>query len=50
MRRATASGQYLGAVTLVARNGKIVDWRAFGHRDVGRRVALEARCDLPIYR
>lgn len=28
--------EYLGAVTLVARGGKIVDFRAYGHRDLAK--------------
>ena len=36
VREAIESGQYLGAVTLVSLNGRIVDWRAWGHRDLAR--------------
>jgi CubicO group peptidase (beta-lactamase class C family) len=33
-------GEYLGAVTLVARGGRIVDFRAYGHRDLARTSPL----------
>ncbi|TWI45525.1 CubicO group peptidase (beta-lactamase class C family) [Pseudoduganella flava] len=35
-----ARGEYLGAVVLVMRNGRIVDFRAWGHRDLGRQSPL----------
>lgn len=41
MRSAIGSGEYLGAVTLVARNGAIVDWRAYGHRDLAKRSPMQ---------
>jgi CubicO group peptidase (beta-lactamase class C family) len=44
-----ASGRYLGAVTLIARHGKIVDWRAFGHRDVGRTSPMRRDSIFRIY-
>lgn len=49
VRDMTASGRYLGAVTLIARNGKIVDWRAFGHRDVARSTAMRRDSIFRIY-
>ena len=36
MRENTDAKGYLGAVTLVARHGKIVDWQAYGYRDIAR--------------
>lgn len=36
MRENTSDKGYLGAVTLVARHGKIVDWQAYGYRDIAR--------------
>lgn len=42
---ATAADGYVGGVTLVARDGRIVDWRAHGHRDLGRSVPM-ARDDI----
>jgi CubicO group peptidase (beta-lactamase class C family) len=35
-----ARGDYLGAVVLVMRHGRIVDFRAWGHRDLGRQAPL----------
>jgi CubicO group peptidase (beta-lactamase class C family) len=34
-------GEYLGAVTLVARGGRIVDWRGYGHRDLARTSPMK---------
>lgn len=36
MAQTTDERGYLGGVTLIARNGRIVDWRAYGHRDLAR--------------
>jgi CubicO group peptidase (beta-lactamase class C family) len=41
MQDLTEQGGYLGAVALVARNGKVVDWSAYGYRDLARRDKLE---------
>ena len=49
MERSIASGEYLGAVSLVARNGKIVDWRAYGHRDLARTRAMQPDAIFRIY-
>ncbi|MEQ1515302.1 MAG: serine hydrolase domain-containing protein [Usitatibacteraceae bacterium] len=43
------SGDYLGAVTLVSRNGKIVDWRTYGHRDLARRTPMSKDSIFRIY-
>jgi CubicO group peptidase (beta-lactamase class C family) len=43
------SGHYLGAVTLIARHGKIVDWRAFGYRDLARTSAMNPDSIFRIY-
>jgi len=40
MRAATDERGYLGAVTLIARNGRIVDWQAYGSRDLARRTPM----------
>ncbi|HST44410.1 MAG TPA: serine hydrolase domain-containing protein, partial [Luteimonas sp.] len=45
MADATDADGYLGGVTLLARNGRIVDWQAYGHRDLARRVPM-ARDDI----
>jgi CubicO group peptidase (beta-lactamase class C family) len=49
MADATAPGRYAGAVTLIARNGKIVDWRAVGHRDAGRTSPMKRDTIFRIY-
>jgi CubicO group peptidase (beta-lactamase class C family) len=49
MTELTGPGGYLGAVALVARNGKIVDWAAYGYRDLGRRHKLERDAIFRIY-
>ena len=45
----TKSGGYLGAVTLIGRNGRIVDWRAYGHLDLGRTAAMQPDAIFRIY-
>ncbi|NJO12521.1 MAG: beta-lactamase family protein, partial [Gammaproteobacteria bacterium] len=40
---------YLGAVTLIARNGHIVDWRAYGSRDLARTTPMDRRDIFRIY-
>ena len=49
MQSTTDSGDYLGAVTLIARDGKLVDWRAFGHRDLARKSPLQPDAIFRIY-
>ena len=49
MQGATRSGDYLGAVTLIARNGKIVDWRAYGHLGPAKNVAMRPDSIFRIY-
>lgn len=44
-----AAGDYLGAVTLIARNGKIVDWHTYGHRDLAQRVPMTRDSIFRIY-
>jgi CubicO group peptidase (beta-lactamase class C family) len=40
MRAATGERGHLGAVTLIARNGRIVDWQAYGSQDLARRTPM----------
>ena len=40
MRAATDEHGYLGAVTLIARNGRIIDWQAYGSLDLARRIPM----------
>jgi len=41
--------EYLGAVVLVLRNGKVVDYKAFGHRDLARTEPLQRDAIFRIY-
>jgi CubicO group peptidase (beta-lactamase class C family) len=43
------SGEYLGAVALVARHGRIVDEHATGHRDLARSQPMDAATIFRIY-
>jgi len=49
MRQATGDDGYLGGVTLAARNGRIVDWQAYGHRDLARREPIRKDSIFRIY-
>ena len=49
MEEVTRSGQYLGAVTLVARNGRNVDRRAYGFSDVARTSPMDVDAIFRIY-
>lgn len=35
------SGKRAGAISLVIRNGKIVDWQTYGYRDLGAKLPME---------
>jgi CubicO group peptidase (beta-lactamase class C family) len=35
------TGARAGAITMVVRNGKIADWKAYGFRDLGQRLPME---------
>jgi CubicO group peptidase (beta-lactamase class C family) len=39
--RFVTEGKHAGAVTLLARNGRIVDWRTFGKRDIEAGLPME---------
>ncbi|MEH6420058.1 serine hydrolase domain-containing protein [Pseudomonas sp. CGJS7] len=49
MRKATDADGYLGAVTLIVRDGRIVDFRAYGQRDLARREAMRRDSIFRIY-
>jgi len=49
MGHAIDSGRYLGAVTLISRDGKIADWRAWGHRDLARTSPMRRDTIVRIY-
>jgi CubicO group peptidase (beta-lactamase class C family) len=36
-----SEGKRAGAITLIARRGRIADWRAYGYRDLARRLPME---------
>lgn len=43
------NGQYLGAVMLIARHGKVVSWKAHGRREIDAPGALDANAIFRIY-
>ncbi|MBB5208299.1 serine hydrolase domain-containing protein [Chiayiivirga flava] len=49
MREATDDDGYLGGVTLVARGGRLVDWQAYGHRDLARAQPMQRNDIFRIY-
>jgi len=49
LRGATGADGYLGAVALIARHGRIVDWQAYGYRDLARREPLHRDAIFRIY-
>ena len=42
-------GQHAGIVSLIARNGQIVDWQAYGHRDREARLPMEKDTLFRVY-
>lgn len=49
MHDAVAANGYLGAVTLVMRDGKLVDYRAYGHRNLARNAPMQEDSIFRIY-
>ncbi|MFC4763159.1 serine hydrolase domain-containing protein [Dyella koreensis] len=49
MRKATDANSYLGGVTLLMRNGNVVDWQAYGYSDLARRVPMHKDAIFRIY-
>jgi|RhiMetdeSRZDD1v2_1073273.scaffolds.fasta_scaffold09952_5 CubicO group peptidase (beta-lactamase class C family) len=49
MKRFVDEGQHAGIVMLVARKGRVVDWRAWGQRDVARQLPMEKDTIFRIY-
>jgi CubicO group peptidase (beta-lactamase class C family) len=49
MKRFVDEGEHAGIVTLIARNGRIVDWRAWGYRDIERKLPMEKDTIVRIY-
>ncbi|WP_158880907.1 serine hydrolase domain-containing protein [Rhodanobacter sp. L36] len=46
---ATDEHGYLGAVSLIARNGKLIEWRAYGHSDLARSKPMRPDSIFRIY-
>lgn len=49
LKQNTGNDGYLGAVSLIMRDGRIVDWQAYGHRDLARREAMRPDSIFRIY-
>ena len=49
MQSVIESGAYLGAVTLISRNGRIVDWRTHGYRDLAKTTPMSRDSIFRIY-
>jgi CubicO group peptidase (beta-lactamase class C family) len=49
LKAAIDQGQYAGAVTLVARRGRIVQWEGLGYRDVARNSRMHPDAIFQIY-
>ena len=49
MRDATDADGYLGGVVLVARKGRIVDYRAYGHQDLARKQPTQRDAIFRMY-
>ncbi|MFA6314315.1 MAG: serine hydrolase domain-containing protein, partial [Sterolibacterium sp.] len=49
MQSVIDSGDYPGAVTLISRNGRIVDWRTYGHRDLAKQLPMRQDSIFRIY-
>lgn len=43
------NGEYAGIVSLVARNGKIVDFRSHGYRDLEKKMPMEKDTIVRVY-
>lgn len=43
------AGKHAGAVSLVVRHGKIVDWRAYGYRDLEAKLPMERNTIMRVY-
>lgn len=49
MRTSTTASGYLGGVTLLMRNGKVVDWQAYGYSDLARHEPMRKDAIFRIY-
>ncbi len=48
-KRFVAEGQHAGLITLLARDGKIVDFQTYGYRDVERQLPMERDTICRVY-
>ncbi len=48
-KRFVEEGQHAGAITLLARKGKLVDFQAFGYRDLENRLPMERDTICRVY-
>lgn len=49
IERFVADGKYAGVVSLLARNGRIVDWRSWGQRDIEAGLPMEKDTICRVY-
>ena len=49
LKRSVDEGQHAGIVSLVARNGKVVDWQAFGMRELAAKLPMEKDTIVRVY-
>lgn len=49
VRRFVEEGKHAGLVTLLARDGRIVDWQTYGYRDLARKLPMEKDTIFRIY-
>ena len=49
MKRFVDEGQHAGIVMLLARKGRVVEWRTWGQRDVARQLPMEKDTIFRIY-
>src|SRR6185503_11698058 len=48
-KRFVEEGQHAGAITLLARNGKLVDFQTYGYRDLEQRLPMERDTICRVY-
>jgi CubicO group peptidase (beta-lactamase class C family) len=48
-KRFVDEGQHAGAITLLARGGKLVDFQTYGYRDIGRKLPMERDTICRVY-
>ena len=48
-KRFVETGQHAGAITLLARDGKLVDFQTYGYRDIEKRLPMERDTICRIY-